>query len=78
MRTLPPLMAADNGPKKIVLNDSRSNNSNQTSMVSADSSEKFVSRWAADNQEPPSPNPGTLRSAVPIALATSAPPPAGK
>ena len=76
--TLPPLMAADNGPKKIVLNDSRSNNSNQTSMVSADSSEKFVSRWAADNQEPPSPNPGTLRSAVPIALATSAPPPAGK
>jgi hypothetical protein len=74
--TLPPLMAADNGPKKIVPNDSRSNDSSQTSMVSADSSEKFVSRWPADNQEPPSSNPGTLRPAVPIALATSAPPPA--
>ena len=74
--TLPPLMAADNGPKKIVPNDSRSNDPSQTSMVSADSSEKFVSRWPADNQEPPSSNPGTLRPAVPIALATSAPPPA--
>jgi hypothetical protein len=76
--TLPPLMAAENGPKKIVLNygDARPSNSSQTSMVSAGSSEKFVSRWPADNQEPPSSNPGTLRPAVPIALATSAPPPA--
>ena len=52
--TLPPLMAADNGPKKIVPNygDARTSNSSQTSMVSAGSSEKFVSRWPADNQEP--------------------------
>ena len=53
--TFPPLMAAENGPKKIVLNygDARPSNSSQTSMVSAGSSEKFVSRWPADNQEPP-------------------------
>ena len=42
-------------------------------MVSVGSSEKFVSRWPADNQEPPSSDPGILRPAVPIALATSAP-----
>jgi hypothetical protein len=52
--TLPPLMAADNRPKEIVPNygDARSNHSSQTPMVSAGSSEKFVSRWPADNQEP--------------------------
>jgi hypothetical protein len=52
--TLPPLLAADNGPKEIVPNygDARSNHSIQTPMVSAGSSEKFVSRWPADNQEP--------------------------
>jgi hypothetical protein len=48
--TIPPLMAAENGPKKIVPNygDARPSNSSQTS-----SSEKFVSRWPTDNQEPP-------------------------
>jgi hypothetical protein len=48
--TLPPLVAADNGPKEIVPNygDARPSNSSQTS-----SSEKFVARWPADNQEPP-------------------------
>jgi hypothetical protein len=81
--TFPPLMAAENGPKKIVLNygDARPSNSSQTSMVSAGSSEKFVSRWPADNQEPPktapiSPNPSAPRSGVPIAPAAAAPPPA--
>jgi hypothetical protein len=81
--TLPPLMAAENGPKKIVLNygDVRPSNSSQTSMASAGSSEKFVSRWPADNQEPPktapiSPNPSAPRPDVPIAPAAAAPPPA--
>ena len=48
--TLPPLVAANNGPKEIVPNygDARPSNSSQTS-----SSEKFVARWPADNQEPP-------------------------
>jgi hypothetical protein len=81
--TLPPLMAADNGAKKIVPNyvDTRTSNSSQTSTVSAGSSEKFVSRWPADNQESPktalvSSDPSTVRLAVPIAHAASAPPPA--
>jgi hypothetical protein len=81
--TFPPLMAAENGPKKIVLNygDVRPSNSSQTSMASAGSSEKFVSRWPADNQEPPktapiSPNPSAPRPDVPIAPAAAAPPPA--
>jgi hypothetical protein len=81
--TFPPLTAAENGPKKIVLNygDARRSNSSQTSMVSAGSSEKFVSRWPADNQEPPktapiSPNPSAPRPGVPIAPAAAAPPPA--
>jgi len=39
---LPPLVAPDNGPKEIV----------QRSMVSASSSEEFVSRWPAESQEP--------------------------
>jgi len=48
--TLPPLVAANNGPKEIVPNygDARPSNSSQTS-----SSEKFVARWPTDNQEPP-------------------------
>ena len=71
--TLPPLLAADSEPRNVVPN-AGSSNSSQTSMLSANSSEKFVSRWPADNQEPPSSNPGILRPAVPIALATSAPP----
>jgi hypothetical protein len=69
--TLPPLVAADNGPKEIVPNygDARSNNLSQRSMVNASSSEKFVSRWPADNQEPPktaltSSDPTTLRPAA--------------
>ena len=81
--TLPPLVAAENGPKEIVPNygDARTSNSSQTSMVSVGSSEKFVSRWPADNQEPPktaliSSDPSTLRPAVPIARAASAPAPA--
>ena len=50
-------------------------------MVSAGSSEEFVSRWPADNQEPMktaliSSDPSILRPAVPIARAASAPPPA--
>jgi hypothetical protein len=71
--TLPPLVAADNGPKEIVPNygDARTSNSSQTSMVSASSSEKFASRWPADNPEALiSSDPTTLRPAP------SAPPPA--
>jgi hypothetical protein len=66
--TLPPLMAADNGPKKILPNygDARPSNSSQTS--SAGSSEKFASRWSADNPEPP--------KAAPISSEASAPAPA--
>jgi hypothetical protein len=79
---LPPLVAAENGPKEIVPNygDARPSNSSQTSMVSSGSSEKFVSRWSADNQEPPktaliSSDPSTLRPAAPAPTA-SAPAPA--
>jgi hypothetical protein len=52
--TLPPLVAADNA-KEIVPNygDARTSNSSQRSVVRASSSEKFVSRWPADNREPP-------------------------
>jgi hypothetical protein len=69
---LPPLLASDSWPKEIVTNygDARSSNSSQTSMVSAGSSEKFDSRWPADNQEPPktaliSSDPSTRRPARP-------------
>jgi hypothetical protein len=86
--TLPPLMTAENGPKKIVPNygDARSGNSDQTSITSAGSSEKFISRWPADTQEPPktasiSPNTSApphsalgSGAAVPIATAPAAPP----
>jgi hypothetical protein len=80
--TLPPLVPADRGPKEIVPNygSARTNNSSQTSMVSAGSSEEFVSRWPADNQEPMktaliSSDPSILRPAVPISRAASGPPP---
>ena len=79
--TVLPLLAGDSGPKEIVTNysDARPSNSSQTSMVSAGSSEKFDSRWPADNQEPPktsliSSDPSTRRPAVPIARAASAAP----
>jgi hypothetical protein len=88
--TPPPLMAAENGPKKIVPNygDARSGNSDQTSITSAGSSEKFISRWPADTQEPPKTAPISANTsapphsalgsgaAVPIATAPAAPPPA--
>jgi hypothetical protein len=77
---LPPLLAANSGPGEIVPNysDARPSSSSQTSMVSAGSSEKFDSRWPADNQEPPktaliSSDLSTRRPAVPIARAASAP-----
>ena len=87
---LPPLIEAENGPNKNVPNygDARPSNSSQTSIASAGSSEKFVSRWPADIQEPPkktapiSPNPTPPPSALgsgavaPIAPVPAAPPPA--
>jgi hypothetical protein len=51
--TLPPLVSADSGPKEIVSNYGDARPSSQTSVVSAGATEKFVSRWPADNQEPP-------------------------
>ena len=48
--TTPPLTAAGNGPKKIVPNYGDAGPSRSSQMSS---SEKFVSRWQADNQEPP-------------------------
>ena len=83
---LPPLIEAENGPNKNVPNygDARPSNSSQ----SAGSSEKFVSRWPADIQEPPktapiSPNPSApppsalgSGAVAPIAPAPAAPPPA--
>src|SRR5262249_11615840 len=55
--------------------------SSQTSVVSADSSEKFDSRWPADNHEPPktalmSSDPSTRRPAILIARAAPAAAPA--
>ena len=87
---LPPLIEAENGPNKNVPNygDARPSNSSQTSIASAGSSEKFVSRWPADIQEPPktapiSPNPNApplsalgSGAVAPIAPAPAAPPPA--
>ena len=85
---LPPLIEAENRPDKNVPNygDARPSNSSQTSIATAGSSEKFVSRWPADIQEPPkktapiSPNPSAsppsaLGSGA-IAPAPAAPPPA--
>ena len=74
---LPPLIEAENGPNKNVPNygDARPSNSSQTSIASAGSSEKFVSRWPADIQEPPkktapiSPNPS---ASPPSALGSGA------
>jgi hypothetical protein len=87
---LPPLIEAENGPNKNVPNygDARPSNSSQTSITSAGSSEKFVSRWPADIQEPakktapispnPTPPPSALGSGAvaPIAPVPAAPPPA--
>jgi hypothetical protein len=88
---LPPLIEAENGPNKNVPNygDARPSNSSQTSIATAGSSEKFVSRWPADIQEPPkktapiSPNPSApppsalgSGAVAPIAPAPAAPPPA--
>jgi hypothetical protein len=67
---LPALIEAENGPNKNVPNygDARPSNSSQTSIASAGSSEKFVSRWPADIQEPP-------KKTAPISRNPSAPPP---
>ena len=88
---LPALIEAENGPNKNVPNygDAWPSNSSQTSIASAGSSEKFVSRWAADIQEPPkktapiSPNPSApppsalgSGAVAPIAPVPAAPPPA--
>ena len=88
---LPALIEAENGPNKNVPNygDAWLSNSSQTSIASAGSSEKFVSRWPADIQEPPkktapiSPNPSApppsalgSGAVAPIAPVPAAPPPA--
>jgi hypothetical protein len=87
--TLPPIVKAENGANRNVSNsgDAQPSHSSQTSIASAGASEEFLSRWPADNQEPPKtvpipPNPGTpppsaLGSAAvaPIATASAASPP---
>jgi hypothetical protein len=87
--TLPPIVKAENGANSNVSNsgDAQPSRSSQTSIASAGASEEFLSRWPADNQEPPKtvpipPNPGTpppsaLGSAAvaPIATASAASPP---
>jgi hypothetical protein len=50
--TLSQIVKAENGPNKKAPND-RLSHSRRKSKPSAGSSEKFVSRWPADNQEPP-------------------------
>jgi hypothetical protein len=61
---LPPIIKAENAPNDNVQNegDNQPRDLSQTSIASAGSSEEFVSRFPADNQEPPktaaiSPNP---------------------
>ena len=61
---LPPIIKAENAPNDNVQNegDNQPRDLSQTSTASAGSSEEFVSRFPADNQEPPktaaiSPNP---------------------
>jgi hypothetical protein len=90
MPALPLFIKAENAPNESVPNygDDRPSHLSQTSIASAGSSEEFVSRWSADNQEPPkaapiSPNqsaspPSGLGSGAvaPIAPALAAPPPA--
>jgi SPOR domain/SAM domain (Sterile alpha motif) len=82
----PPIIKADNAPNENVPNnsDNRPSDLSQTSVASAGSSEEFVSRFPADNQEPPtapiSPNPSasqpTPGSAIaPMATTPFAPPP---
>jgi hypothetical protein len=83
--TLPPIIKAENGVPNP--GDAQPSRSRQTSIASAGASEEFLSRWPADNQEPPKavpipPSPGTpppsaLGSAAvaPIATAPAASPP---
>jgi hypothetical protein len=82
----PPIIKAENAPNENVPNssDNRPSDLSQTSVASAGSSEEFVSRFPADNQEPPtapmSPNPSasqpTPGSAIaPMATTPFAPPP---
>jgi hypothetical protein len=61
---LPPIMKAENAPNENIKNegDNRLSDLSQTSVANAGSSEEFVSRFPADNEEPPktgtiSPNP---------------------
>ena len=70
---LPPLIEAENGPDKNVPNygDARPSNSSQTSIASAGSSEKFVSRWPADIQEPPKKRHRSLPTRAPLRPAPS-------
>jgi hypothetical protein len=83
-----PIVKAENAPNENIQNESDNGPSdlNQTSVASAGPSEEFVSRFSADNQEPPktgtmSPDPSasptsTLGSAVaPMATAPAGPPP---
>ena len=67
MPALPPTIKAENASNENVPNygDDRPSDLSQTSVASAGSSEEFVSRWPADNEEPPktgtiSPNPSAL------------------
>jgi len=87
--TLPPIIKAENGTNRNVPNsgDAQPSRSGQTSIASAGASEEFLSRWPADNQEPPktvpippnadTPPPSALGSAAvaPIATAPAASPP---
>ena len=70
---LPPLITAENGPNKNVPNygDAWLSNSSQTSIASAGSSEKFVSRWPADIQEPPKKRHRSLPTRAPLRPAPS-------
>ena len=87
--TLPPIVKAENGTNRNVPNsgDAQPSCSGQTSIASAGASEEFLSRWPADNQEPPktvpippnsdTPPPSALGSAAvaPITTAPAASPP---
>ena len=52
---LPPIMKAENAPNENIKNegDNRPSDLSQTSVANAGSSEEFVSRFPADNEEPP-------------------------
>jgi hypothetical protein len=86
--TLPPIIKARNGANGNVPNSGDAPPSNLSQTSRAGSSEKFVSRWPEDSQEPPktapispdpsAPLPGALGSGqvAPIATAPAVPPPA--